>query len=258
MAVLVGSSLLECGGFAPADMFARFQRWAAAEPKDIGLQTEAVLTSGLSWDEAAADHAAHVMRSAGNGSLMRTATAAVFFAQTGREATMRMARRISALTHGDSAAGEGCAIYHELIRVALDGQDPLAAIPDALDHVSPECRDRWAVVLDPEWVPELATEFNGAVWPALGTAVWALRTTNGFEAALRRAVDAGGDTDTVAAITGGLAGAVYGVDAIPERWSAYVHTPLPGHGERVWRVEELRDLAARLDAARDQPDAGVS
>lgn len=59
MGLLVGLSLVECGGFDPADMFARFRRWAAAEPKDIGVQTEAVLTSGLPWDEAAADHAAH-------------------------------------------------------------------------------------------------------------------------------------------------------------------------------------------------------
>jgi ADP-ribosyl-[dinitrogen reductase] hydrolase len=247
MAVLVGLSLTECGGFDPADMFARFQRWAAAEPKDIGLQTEAVLTSGLPWNEAAADHAAHTGRAAGNGSLMRTISAAVYFAQAGQEATMRMAREISALTHGDPAAGEGCAVYHDLIRVALDDQDPLLAIPAALDQVAPHCRDRWAVALDPSWSPEQATQFNGAVWPALGTAIWAVRTTNDFEAALRRAVDAGGDTDTVAAITGGLAGAVYGVGAIPERWSARLHVPLPGHGEHVWRQEDLRDFALRLD-----------
>ncbi len=35
------------------DIFARFQRWAVSEPKDIGLQTEAVLTDGTPWDLAA-------------------------------------------------------------------------------------------------------------------------------------------------------------------------------------------------------------
>jgi ADP-ribosyl-[dinitrogen reductase] hydrolase len=44
MAILVGLSLVERGGLDPADMFDRFRRWAAGEPKDIGLQTEAVLT----------------------------------------------------------------------------------------------------------------------------------------------------------------------------------------------------------------------
>ncbi len=49
MAVLVAESLLERGGFDPPDLFDRFRRWADAGPKDIGLQTEAVLTSGAPW-----------------------------------------------------------------------------------------------------------------------------------------------------------------------------------------------------------------
>lgn len=253
MALMVAVSLLERGGLDPADVFARFQRWAKAEPKDIGLQTEAVLSSGLPWDQAAADHAAHVGRAAGNGSLMRAVTGAVYYARTGRDATMAAARRISALTHGDPAAGEGCAVYHDLVRVALDGGDPLAAVGEALACVTDAHRERWSAVLAPMWTPDQATEFNGAVWPALGTAVWALRTTSGFEEALRAAVDVGGDTDTVAAITGGLAGAVYGEVGIPERWKAPLHVPLPGHGDRVWRRADLRDLALKLE--RQGPDA---
>lgn len=247
MALMVALSLLERGGLDPADAFARFQVWARAEPKDIGLQTEAVLTSGLSWERAAADHAAHAGRAAGNGSLMRAVTGAVFYARAGRDASMDAARRISALTHGDPAAGEGCALYHELVRVALNGVDPLTAVHDALAQVGPVRRERWATVLAPTWGPDQATEFNGAVWPALGTALWALRTTDTFEQALRAAVDVGGDTDTVAAITGGLAGAIYGAGAIPERWTAPLHVSLPGHGERIWRYVDLCDLAISLD-----------
>lgn len=44
------------------------------------------------------------------------------------------------------------------------------------------------------------------------------------------AIDAGGDTDTVAAVTGGLAGAVHGSGAIPSRWTEPLHVPLPGYG----------------------------
>jgi ADP-ribosylglycohydrolase len=44
----------------------------------------------------------------------------------------------------------------------------------------------------------------------LASAAWVLRTTTYNEDALRAAVDLGGDTDTVAAVTGGLAGACYG------------------------------------------------
>ncbi|WP_037675281.1 ADP-ribosylglycohydrolase family protein [Streptomyces griseus] len=247
MAVLVAESLLERGGLEPPDLFQRFQRWAAADPKDIGLQTEAVLAGGDPWDIAAALHFQTSGRAAGNGSLMRAATSAVYFARRGRDATMDAARRIAALTHGDRAAWEGTAVLHELVRAALDGDDPLTAIPETLAEVHPDHRDRYAAVLSPDWHPDLATEFNGAVWPCLGSAVWALRTTSSYEDAVRSAIDLGGDTDTVAAVTGALAGAVHGADAVPPRWTEVLHVPLPGFGERVLRVTELAELAGRLN-----------
>ncbi|MFE5107617.1 ADP-ribosylglycohydrolase family protein [Streptomyces sp. NPDC056663] len=254
MAVLVGESLLERDGLDLADMFGRFRRWAAGEPKDIGLQTEHVLTSGDPWDVAAALHFQIEGRAAGNGSLMRAATSAVHFARAdgpepaARAATMDAARRIAALTHGDRAAWEGTAVLHDLIRVALNGDDPLIALPGALAAVHDDQRERWATVLAPDWHPGLATEFNGAVWPCLGTAVWALRTTHTFEAALAAAIDVGGDTDTVAAVTGGLAGAVHGRGAIPSRWTEPLHVPLPGFGGRVLRTAQLTALARDLDS----------
>ncbi|WP_327717434.1 ADP-ribosylglycohydrolase family protein [Streptomyces sp. NBC_00490] len=246
MAVLVAESLLEHGGLELPDVFHRFRRWAAADPKDIGLQTEAVLSSGDPWDLAAALHFQTSQRGAGNGALMRAAPSAVFFAPQGRESTMDAARRLSALTHGDRAAWEGTAILHELIRTALTGADPLAALPATLAAVHPDHRERYATVLAPDWHPDRATEFNGAVWPCLGSAVWALRTTSSYEEAVRAAIDLGGDTDTVAAVTGGLAGAVHGIEAVPARWTQALHVPLPGFGGRVLRAPELAGLARRL------------
>ncbi|WP_216858158.1 ADP-ribosylglycohydrolase family protein [Actinomadura verrucosospora] len=255
MAILVAESLIERDGLDPPDIFSRFQRWATSEPKDIGLQTEDVLTNGMPWDLAAAVHFQVNRRAAGNGSLMRASTSAVYFASDGQQATMDAARRIAALTHGDRAAWEGTAVFHELVRRALEGADPLAAIPDILDAVHPGHRERYAVVLARDWHPDQATEFNGAVWPCLGSAVWAVRTTGGYEEAVRAAIDLGGDTDTVAAVTGGLAGACYGTDAIPARWTELLHVPLPGYGDRVLRLPELRDLALRL-AAQGGPEVG--
>ncbi len=248
MAVHLGESLLEQGGLDLPDVFDRFRRWAAAGPKDIGLQTEDVLTNGMPWDLAAAAHFQVNLRAAGNGSLMRAATSAVYFAAAGQGATMDAARRIAALTHGDGAAWEGTAVLHELVRVALTGADPLAAVVDTLALVRPAHRERYAVVLAPDWHPGLATEFNGAVWPCLGSAVWALRTTASYEDALRAAIDLGGDTDTVAAVTGTLAGARYGFAAVPARWTEPLHVPLPGGGGRVLRLPELLALAERLAA----------
>ncbi|MEV6667219.1 ADP-ribosylglycohydrolase family protein [Streptomyces nigra] len=248
MAVLVAESLLDRGGLDLPDIFARFQRWAAAGPKDIGLQTEGVLTNGMPWDLAAAIHFQVNQRAAGNGSLMRASTSAVYFAHACQEATMDAARRIAALTHGDRAAWEGTAIYHELIRVTLEDIDPLAALPDILARVHPDHRGRYATVLAQDWHPDQATEFNGAVWPCLGSAVWAMRTTDSFEGAMPAAIDLGGGTDTVAAVTGGLAGAYYGLDAIPSHWSELLRVPLPGFDGRVIHLPDLLHLVHRLAA----------
>ncbi|WP_438827727.1 ADP-ribosylglycohydrolase family protein [Streptomyces javensis] len=185
MAVLVAESLLERRGLDLPDIFARFQRWAASDPKDIDLHTEDVLTNGMPWDLAAAIHFQVNQRAAGNGSLMRASTSAVHFAAAGQQATMDAARRIAALTHGDRAAWEGTAIFHELIRVTFEDINPLTALPDILALIHPDHRSRYDTVLSPDWHPDQATEFNGAVWPCLGSSVWALRTTGSFEDAIR-------------------------------------------------------------------------
>jgi ADP-ribosyl-[dinitrogen reductase] hydrolase len=203
MALLVAESLVERGGLDEADVFDRFRTWLKAGPPDVGNQTRAVLGSGRPWDVAAAEHFARSGHAAGNGSLMRTTPAAIWFSRFGTEATMDAARRISALTHGDRSAGEGCAIFHELMRVALEGGDPLAAIPSALALVASEHRERWTTVLAAGWTPSDATESNGAVWPTLGQAVWALRHGRDFADVMRLVIDLGGDTDTVAAVAGG-------------------------------------------------------
>lgn len=227
-------------------MFERFVTWCKADPPDVGNQTRAVLSSGVAWDRAAADYAAAGHRSAGNGSLMRATPAAIYFARSELAETMDAARRISALTHGDRAAGEGCAIFHGLMATALTGGDVLSALWSVLQRVARPWREKWETVLDPAWEPSMAEEGNGAVWPTLGSAVWALRTTTTFEDAVRSAVDLGYDTDTVGAVTGALAGAVHGITAVPLAWSSKLNGTVPGHGDRVWRLPDLHLLAGRL------------
>jgi ADP-ribosyl-[dinitrogen reductase] hydrolase len=246
MGLLVAQSLLESNGLDEADLFARFQAWVDGLPKDVGIQTRSVLTSGQAWDEAAADHFESGQPAAGNGSLMRATAGALFFAGAGRDATMDAARRISALTHGDPAAGEGCAIFHELVRLALEGEDPLDHLNEALDLVPPAQQEQWAARLDPDYEPALDRVPNGAVWPALGAALWALRTSDSFEGALVTAIDLGGDTDTVACITGGLAGAHYGIGAIPSRWTTHLHGHLIGGTDSGLHLDDLEQLARDL------------
>ena len=67
MALLVAASLVDRGGLDEADLFDRFRAWPEAEPKDVGIQTRAVLGTGQPWDVAPAEHFRRAGRAAGNG-----------------------------------------------------------------------------------------------------------------------------------------------------------------------------------------------
>jgi ADP-ribosyl-[dinitrogen reductase] hydrolase len=246
MALLVADALLRSKGLDEATMYHRFRIWLAAGPADVGIQTRAVL-SNPEWRTAASEHARSGNQAAGNGSLMRTVPAAIWFSRFGTEATVDAARRISALTHGDPAAGEGCAIHHRMMAAALDGHDPLSVLDAALADVPEAYRAQWAENLDPAWTPAQAKQTNGAVWPTLGTAVWALRHFDSFEAAMTAIIDIGGDTDTVACVAGGLLGATWGIQSIPSRWTNAVHGEVPGYPGPTRSLDDLQALALSLD-----------
>ena len=66
--------------------------------------------------------------------------------------------------------------------------------------------------------PASEIKSTGYVVDTLEAAVWCLMTTDNYKDCELKAVNLGDDTDTVAAIAGGLAGALYGYDGIPEEW----------------------------------------
>ena len=69
-------------------------------------------------------------------------------------------------------------------------------------------------------------EVNNSGWAVstFDAALWAFNTTQSFEEGLVAAVNLGGDSDTIGAVFGQIAGAFYGFDAIPERWVKAVKT----------------------------------
>jgi ADP-ribosylglycohydrolase len=227
---------------------AGFLGWHAAGPADIGVQTSSVLgpLRGTPEDGAAgrmlmraAEVHASTGRSAGNGSLMRTAPVAL--AHLGDPtAIVAAARAVSALTHHDPQAGDACALWclaidHAVRTAELD-------VRVGLDHVGPG----WSDVLDvaEQAPPEKFASSNGWVVAALQGAWSAIVHTNGLVDGLQAAVRGGGDTDTVAAIAGGLLGAAYGASAVPEEWRAMVH------GWPGLRADDLTALAMGIGARR--------
>lgn len=76
---------------------------------------------------------------------------------------------------------------------------------------------------------------TGYVIDSLEAAVWSLITTDSYKDAMLRAVNLGEDTDTIAAIAGGLAGVYYGYESIPKEW-------LDAIVKREWIEEKIREM----------------
>ncbi|MEU4092195.1 ADP-ribosylglycohydrolase family protein [Streptomyces sp. NPDC026673] len=223
---------------------AGFQGWLSEGASDVGNQTSLILSvaarapgpAGTAMREAAREYTAGHVRSAGNGSLMRTGIVAL--AHLGDPAAMAEAAvAVSALTHPDPDCADACVLWCSGIRTAVlhgtfDGvRDGLALLP-------PERRETWAKRLDEaEAHPPHHFGNNGWVVHALQAAWSAVTRTavpdpnpaeGGFPArhlqsALEAAVRAGTDTDTVAAIAGALLGARWGCSGIPLEWQQAVN-----------------------------------
>lgn len=244
---------------------ARFASWAAGA-RDVGIQTSAVLSSisaSPTSDAAttsARDYFSRTGRT-GNGSLMRTAPVALAYLHDAR-ARRRAARMVSGLTHGDDEAGEACALWCDAIAHAVVHGN-LEGLRLAVEGLPPDRAELWHARLDhAESVAPQEIPFNGWVVAALQAAWSAITRTpipvdspgaSSFAAqhlqlALDAAVRAGDDTDTVAAIAGGLLGARWGASAIPLKWQRIVHG---------WPGLRARDLIALglLTARGGQPDA---
>ena len=212
--------------------------WWAKTAKDIGGQTSSVLSAagrrGISARTAREESAALHKRTghtAGNGSLMRTAPVALAYLDD-EAALVEAARAVSELTHYDPDAGDACVLWCTAIRHAILTGEPDARI--GLGHIGIERRDLWASRLDEAETsqPSAFAAKNGWVVAALQGAWSAIVNTpvpvedpasevfraDHLRLALEAAVRGGHDTDTVAAIAGGLLGAVYGASAVPSRW----------------------------------------
>lgn len=155
--------------------------------------------------------------SAGNGSIMRLAPA-VLANLADIDAAVESARLQSLTTHGSLACVEACELMARILWGLINrpaGADPVLDIPvwrSRHPQVDEIARASWA---DKE---AAEVNSNGYVVSTLEAALWAVDTTSSFEDALVRAVNLGRDADTVGAVTGQIAGAVYGYDDIPERW----------------------------------------
>jgi len=226
-----------------------FLRWYENDPPDVGIQTRHVLSAtesgaGVAGRMRTVSRQLHERtgRTAGNGSLMRTSPVAL--AHLGdREAIAEAARAISELTHFDPMAGDACVLWclaiDQAVRTGeLDIRVGLPRVDVSWGALIEEAEGRDPAYYAPQ---------SGWVVAALLAAWSAISATGGLEDGLQAAVHGGGDTDTVAAIAGGLLGAGYGGSAVPARWRRMLHG-WPG----LWSRNLVR--LAVLAARGGQPD----
>jgi ADP-ribosylglycohydrolase len=166
-----------------------------------------------------------------NGSLMRTNPAILPY--LGRRAQgANVVRAISNLTHADPMAGDAAVLWSLAVEhaVHLGERWNVQHMLDGLHYLDENLRPvgRWQSLIteaagtDPHrFRPNLAVV--KAFQAALSTVVHTRLAGKGYEYGVQLAIDIGGDTDTVAAIAGGLLGAIYGASAIPGDWSSKLH-----------------------------------
>lgn len=213
-----------------AGIVAAWIGWAATA-KDVGTQTRAVFrrlsTTPTEAEAFAASEALHRAsgRSGGNGSLMRTGPVVLGYLEADAADLVAVAGRIARLTHWEPDNADACALWCSAIRHAvLTGELDMGA---QVAWLPPERRVRWSALIDEALAPgahprDFAAE-NGWVVRALQAALSAVAGASSLIDALERAVRGGNDTDTVAAIAGSLAGAVYGANAVPLHWRRMLH-----------------------------------
>ena len=254
---------------------AAWVEWARTAP-DVGNQLRAVLSRTEPTASAvrvvARAHHDRNGRSGGNGSLMRTAPVALAYLDD-PVALADVARTISTLTHFETDAGDACvlwclAIRHAVLEGTLDVRVGLDALP-ADRRALWEARFAQAEAGVPSdfsqngWVVEaLQAAWSAIVQPRSGpggaSAAGTVSATPAghLQDALEIAVRGGRDTDTVAAIAGGLLGARYGASAVPAAWRRIVHG-WPG-GLRADELVRRGVLAARADGGRVRRDTSVA
>ena len=254
MALALAESLLALTPLDGADLARRFVAWYNAGPPDIGIHTSHVLgliANGTSWQTAAEIVQKGRPESASNGSLMRCWPVSVA-CWNDPERLLATARLQSAITHPHPECVQACLFFNTLLRLLVNRQEDQPAdaalreaITQAADLVEMDEEMRLLVELAPVRTREVLPN-TGWVRHTLESSLWAVLTTRSFEEALVQAVNLGNDADTTGSVAGALAGALYGVNAIPGRWREMVHGEYPIKSAKAWKAADLMALAERL------------
>lgn len=231
-------SLVEKRAFDAKDIANRFVRWKRdghwtphGRVFDIGIQTSKALASiwkGISIERAASNDE----YSNGNGSLMRILPVALYCVKNEPDMgkAFQMIRSASAITHAHPRSSLACILYFLYVKELLVADSIDTAFANMADVFSANLYNlleeefneirHFGRILDGS-LPEKKRDqikSDGYVVHTLEASIWCLMNNESFGDTVLAAVNLGSDTDTTGAVAGGLAGAFYGLENIPEDW----------------------------------------
>ncbi|MFA4134304.1 MULTISPECIES: ADP-ribosylglycohydrolase family protein [unclassified Brevibacillus] len=228
MALCLAESLITQNGFDPVDQMNRYVAWfregymsCKDHCFDIGNITKEALWRFEQTKNpfSGSDHP----MSAGNGSIMRLAPVALYYAKQ-PELAIDYCAQSSRTTHATAKAVDGCRFFGALLMGALQGISKEELLTDSFSPVA----GLWEKQpLDPDiarvangsYKGKMRKEIKGSgyVVDSLEAALWSFYSSSSFEEGLFLAVNLGDDADTTGAVYGQLAGAFYGVEGLPQR-----------------------------------------
>lgn len=182
----------------------------------------------------------------GNGSLMRILPLLFYLLDKPIKERYDITKKVSSITHGHIRSVIACFYYLEFAKQILSGKDKFEIYnslqTDISNHlvslaINPTEIAKFDRLLrsDIAKLDEGEIQSSGYVLHTLEASIWCLLTTNNYNEAVLKAVNLGSDTDTTGAVTGGLAGLLYGIENIPTNWT-----------KQIARKDDIENLAVRL------------
>ena len=182
----------------------------------------------------------------GNGSLMRILPLLIYIKDKPIADRYQTTKQVSSITHGHIRSVIACFYYLEFARQIINGIDKFQIYKNLQTEISEHLN---SLSINPNEIKlfdrllkgniyELTDKeifSSGYVLHTLEASIWCLLTTDNYKTATLKAVNLGEDTDTTGAVTGGLAGLLYGFDTIPKSWL-----------QQMARKDDIEDLANRL------------
>lgn len=182
----------------------------------------------------------------GNGSLMRILPLLFYILDRPINERYDITKKVSSITHGHIRSVIACFYYLEFANQILLGKDKFEIYKNLQKEISNHLT---SLAINPIEIAKFdrllkgdiakldedVIQSNGYVLHTLEASIWCLLTTDNYNEAVLKAVNLGDDTETTGAVTGGLAGLIYGFENIPKNWI-----------EQIARKDDIENLSKRL------------